>query len=436
MTTEKVIWNRVTKFLESKLPRPEFEIWFSQTTLNKLEGNSAVIGVPNKFIANWLRDNYLHEIVNSFKVVLKETPEIDIIDNYQSAKQIPTRSQKTGKSDRYFINNIDPSMDFSRFIRGESNRFALSSALDVASRPARHYNPLYIYSKLSLGKTHLLNAIGNHVLSKDPSKRVVYTSSQALISDFNYSLKNRSLYEFKNKYTNLDILLFDDIQTLANRKRVQEEFLSIFDALYGENRQIVITGDRPPNVLKKIDLHIISRLEWGLLTEIQALDTKTKIDIIKRKVKEDGVNIPNDIISFLAKSHNDIKMLIKNIIKLKIYTSIYNRDINISIVKSLIRSRYNNEIGVKDILSITSNYFNISISDLLSTKKKRAYSYPRHLAMYLCRKYTNLSFKEIGSQFGDRDHSTVLYASKQIERSKTQRKEVKEDINNIENLIG
>ncbi len=362
MSKKKDVWNQVTRILESKISKSEFKTWFSQTTLRKFNPDLALIEVPNKFVANWLRDKYITEIKNSFKAVLKQSPEIHFTCNPPIATHHTPELQSTQKLDFLIRNNLNPSMSFERFITRDCNRFACSSALEVANRPADQYNPLYIFSKWSLGKTHLLNSIGNHVLKKSPSSRVIYLSSDIFTSDFTYSINNKKLHEFREKYFSLNFLLFDDIHLLANRKKTQDEFLSIFNSLFGAKKQIVITGDRPPNQLKGINSQLKSRLGWGLLTEIQLPDQNTKIEILKKKAEEDNINIPDDVIFFLAKSRNDLKGLIENIVRIETYASLNNVGINISMVKSLIKGKDKSEIGIDDIKSITSEYFNISLT--------------------------------------------------------------------------
>jgi len=435
MSTKSGKWDQISEDIRERLTRSEYETWFSQIALNRLDSNLIIIKVPNKFIANWLRDKYLKEIKKSIKKILNETPDIHFIYENNSTAQPVSLPRPKKKQRSKLISNLSLSLNFDEFTIGECNRFAFSSALDVAKRPGNYYNPLYIFSGQSMGKTHLLNAIGNYILINNVAAKIRYVTAENFISDFNFFKKNRNFHKIRENYYNLDILLFDDIQYLANRKTAQEEFLSIFNRLYGEGKQLVISGDRVPDRLKKLEPQLLSRLGWGLLTEIQALDQKTKIDIIERELKEGGIGIPNDIKAFLVRSNNNIKILKKNMVRLGTYSSMNGGDINISIVKSLIRDRNPVEPGVHDIQSITSGYFDISVKELISDIKKRSYSYPRHLAMYLCRKYTNLSFKEIGYHFGEKDHSTVIYAFKRIEKLKIKRKEVMEDINKIEKIL-
>lgn len=435
MTSENGIWNRVTESLRSKLSGAEIDTWFSRTTLDRLDDNNiAIIEVPNKFVANWLRDNYLKEIKNSFKSILNETPDIQFKTIKKYHTNFTHESYKK-KLDGSFKHNLNRSMTFSNFVAGDNNRFAFSSAVEIARKPGDHYNPVFYFSKSSIGKTHLLHAMGNHIYDNNPYIRVKYIYSKKMISYFHYFLRNKQAGSFSGQFENIDILLFDDIHFLANRTRLQEEFVSIFNHMYSQKKQIVITGDHPPNQLMNMGAQLKSRLGWGLIVEIKPVDYQTKINIINNKIKEYKINISNDIISFLAKSDSDLKKLIKNIVRLETYLSLNHGNMNLSLVQAVIKGRERTEFGVKEIQTITSGYFDISLSDLISDKKKKLYSYPRHIAMYLCRKYTKLSLQEIGHKFGGRDHSTVIYAARKINRSKGKRKEVRKDLNNIENLL-
>jgi chromosomal replication initiator protein len=435
MSKKKDIWEQITKSLESQLSQSELNTWFSQATLRKSNPDLAIIGVPNKFIAKWLREKYYIQIKNAFEATLNRSPRLHFIYDQPADTVKSAEADSPLKKEVYSEHHLDPSMTFDRLHMGECNRFACSSALEVANRPAEQYNPFYIFSDLSLGKTHLLNAIGNHVRSKSPYSHVRYLSSNTFTSDFTYSIKNKNLQAFRERYCGLDLLLLDDVQLLGNRKRTQEEFLFIFNALYGAKKQMVISGDRPPNQLMKMNARLKSRLGWGLISEIEVPDQGTKIQIIREKAKQDGVSIPDDVIFFLAKSNRDIKGLIKNIVRIETYASLNRGDINISRVKSLIKDDRRKEAGMDDVKSITAGYFNISLSQLISNKKQRIYSYPRQIAMYLCRKYTQASFKQIGDAFGNKDHSTVIYAVNRIEKHRHRKKEIREDLNKLEDLL-
>lgn len=436
MSKKKDIWGQITKTLASQLSESEFKTWFSQTHLRQFIPDVAIIEVPNKFVANWLREKYYTQIKESFEAALNQSPELRFTCD-PTTEPVESPERKSSPKQQIFREHrLDPSMTFDRFYKGACNRFACSSALEVAHGATDQYNPLYIFSSPGLGKTHLLNAIGNHILGRNPFSRAKYISSNTFTSDFTYSVKNRDVQSFRERYCTLDAILFDDVQLLGNRKRTQEEFLFIFNALYGAKKQVVIAGDRPPNQLTRIEARLRSRLGSGLISEIEVPDQKTKIDIIRNRAEEERIHIPEDVIFFLAKSNKDIKGLIKNIVRIQTYASLNRGDINISTVKSLIKDQRKKEIRIEDVKSITASYFNISLSELVSNKKQRLYAYPRQMAMYLSRKHIGLSFKQIGDAFGNKDHSTVIYAVNRIEKYKKQRKEIRDDLSKLQDLLG
>ncbi|MBN1831617.1 MAG: chromosomal replication initiator protein DnaA [Deltaproteobacteria bacterium] len=435
MREKTEIWQQVTRCLEEKVSRSDFNTWFSHTTLKKCGPEIAVIGVPNKFVADWLREKYQIQIRSSFETVLNQAPQLlysydRLSDPMEKAG--PTLTKKTDEPSKY---HLDPSMTFKRFIVGDSNRFASLSALEVAKNPADQYNPLYIFSKPGLGKTHLLNAIGHHVLTNIPYMNVKYIHSNTFTSDFTYSIKANTFDDFKYAYSNIDVLLFDDVHLLTQRRKTQEEFLVLFNSLYRKKKQIVVTGDRPPNQIAQADPRLTSRLGWGLISEIAAPDQKIKMKIIEKKGREDSIGIPDDVIFYLSTLNNDIKSLIRNVTRIKTYASLNNRDINISMAKAFIKDYRMRRIEIDDVKSIAAGYFNIPLSELISNKKQKKYSYPRQMAMYLCRKYTDLSLKKIGEAFGKKDHSTVIYAIKRINQYKDIKREIKHDLKIIENLL-
>jgi len=415
------------------MSKGEFKTWFSRTSLKRFDPEVVVLGVPNKFVATWLNDNYLIDIKKSFKKIARISPSIHFSYDHEAMEKEP---REVEKSESYLKRRLNPSMTFETFMTGECNRFAWSTAREVAEKRTEEYNLLYLYCVNGLGKTHLLHAIGNHRLKKNPRCRLRYLSSDAFSSDFTYSIKNDRLDDFRSDLSNLDLLLFDDIHHLANREKTQEEFLSVFNALYSQKQQLVITGDSAPNKLRNINPELKSRLGWGLLADIDDPDQALKISIIQKEAAEDNLSLAEDVVFFLSNSSGDIKNLLKNMIRVQTFASLSDEPVTISTVRTLIRDRNRSEITLEDIMTTTAGYFNISMSDLLSNKKNRIYSYPRQLAMYLARKFTNLSFKEIGNSFNHKDHSTVIHALRKVEKEKDEKKDVEKDLSKIESLLG
>jgi chromosomal replication initiator protein len=433
MSHRKDIWAEVSKNLEFKMGKGEFKTWFSRISLRRYDPEVVLLRVPNKFVANWLNDNYLIDIKKSFKKITKISPSVHFsYDHGATEKEL----REAEKSETYLKRRLNTSMTFDNFITGDCNRFAWSSAQAIAENRTGQYNLLYLYCVNGLGKSHLLHAVGNHRLTKNPRCRLRYLSSDAFSSDFTYSIKSDRLDDFRSELSHLDLLLFDDIHHLANREKTQEEFLSIFNTLYSEKKQLVISGDSAPNKLRNIHPELRSRLAWGLLAEIRDPDQNLKVSVIQKKSAEENLTLPEDVVVFLSNSSSDIKNLLKNLIRVQTFASHHNGPVSISTVKALMRDSNRSEINLEDIMATTAGYFNISMSDLLSKKKKRIYSYPRQLAMYLARKYTDLSFKEIGQSFSHKDHSTVIHALRKIEKQKDEKKEVQGDLRMIESLLG
>ena len=437
MTRKNEIWNQIKKALKSRLPGPEFETWFSKTSLKNLDGESAVISVPNKFVAGWLTERYLTEIEESFKRVLKRATLLHFSYEEGVRPGTPAEEEASGeKAESPLQHGLDPSMTFQSYIAADWNQFASSSALQIAEQVSSPYNPLYIYSLSGLGKTHLLHAIGNHRIAIEPEVSLRYVSAKSFTINFKELWEKESPESFRNQYTELDLLLFDDIHFLSNIPNIQKELAFIFDSLCTANKKIVITADKPPSDLKNVISRLRSRLGSGLVAGIEAPDQNALIPIVRGKAVEKGIHIPDDIVFYLLTASKDMKTLHKNIGKLETYASLVDGDINISIARSLIKVGDNSGIGLEDIKSIIAGYFKITKDDLKSTNRKRTRSYPRQLAMYLARKYTDLSFREIGESFGRKDHSTVIHGINRIEKSKDNNKITRDDLKNIENLLG
>ncbi|MCP4681185.1 MAG: chromosomal replication initiator protein DnaA [Desulfobacterales bacterium] len=437
MFDEKETWARITATLESDIPKSEVMTWFSDTSLKKLGPDLAEIEVPNKFVGKWLNDNYLSQIQNSFKTNLNLLPQI----HFTCGKAINSQTTINNKNicDEELSlgrgHEFDPIGTFDTFITSNSNRLAYSSALEVATKPRTLYNPLYLFSKLSLGKTHLLHAICEQVAGLEPAMKARYFSMDMFSSQLSAAKTKGKLREFRENYKNVDFILLDDIHLVDGRTRLQEELVSLFNLFYESQKQIVLAADRPPNQINSLLPHLISRFEWGLLVEIQVSDQKTRKKIIRAKIKEENLHIPDDAIFFLANATNNIKELTQYLVALSTYASVNKRKIDMSTVKSIIKSRHHYKISVRNIQKATTQYYNISLSDLLSNKKSRKFSYPRQVAMYLTRRLTDLSLKQVGEAFGDKDHSTVIYAVNRIKKDEGLEKEVLGDINKIRKLL-
>jgi len=436
MTTENYIWDQIKADFKKGIPMSEFQTWLSRASLKEINARQAVIEVPNKFIAHWLQENYTDQIQTILRNNLNTLPEVRFT-YADPTDPIKTQTNEAVKGHNIpSFHGIDAHSTFADFITANSNRLACSSALSVAQRPATNYNPLYIYSEFSLGKTHILNAIGNLVLQNNPRANIMYFSADRFLSEVSCTTETQQSDRFWETEEAPDFLLLDDIHLLANHRKPQAELLALCNSFLESARQLVVTAIYPPGKIRDLLPQLRSRLEWGLIAEINPLGQKTKIKIIKKIAGKEQISLPDDVSFFLANTTDDMKTLIQYIGRIKDHLSSYKKPIDISTLESIIKADYpSRRIDINHIQGITAKYFNITLTDLLSDKRGRAFSYPRQAAIYLTKKLTPLSLKEIGRAFGNKHHSTVIYAEKCIRKAKTQNKRVSRDIDAIQKLL-
>ncbi|WP_105034751.1 chromosomal replication initiator protein DnaA [Cryobacterium aureum] len=335
---------------------------------------------------------------------------------------------------------LNPKYSFDNFVIGQSNRFAHAAAVAVAEAPAKAYNPLFIYGSSGLGKTHLLHAIGHYAMSLYPGIRVRYVSSEEFTNDFINSIANNRGSAFQARYRNIDILMIDDIQFLQNKAETQEAFFHTFNTLHDHNKQVVITSDLPPKHLTGFEDRMRSRFEWGLITDVQAPDLETRIAILRKKAQSEKLQVPHDILEFMAsKVSSNIRELEGTLIRVTAFASLNRTPVDMDLVqtvlKDLITLDEDNVIAPVDIITNTANYFKLSVDDLYGSSRSQAIATARQIAMYLCRELTNLSLPKIGQLFGNRDHTTVMYANKKISELMKERRSIYNQVTELTNRI-
>jgi chromosomal replication initiator protein len=434
MTTKNEIWNQIKCNIKSGIPKSEYETWLSQTSLLEISSELAVIGVPNKFVAVWLSENYNESIRLLLRNIVGAKPAIRF--SYQTLRnRTKERKKYVQRSKTTSPLGLNPSHTFSDFIKARSNRLACSSALDVAKNPSTKYNPLYIFSKWSLGKTHLLHAIGNEAMKKDSHKKILYLSAENIVSKFDKtSLSN--VYNFWGEEMPPRFLLLDDIhQAVVSLGYAQKELLSLCSLFLESKRQLVVTASSPPGKIKNLLPQLRSRLEWGLITEIKVPDQETKMKVIQQKAKQQGLQFPKEVQFFLAGSTNNLKSLVHKIEKIYNHAPIYGNKMDISTVQSILENKLHIQMGPERIKEITAKYFHISSSDLVGQNKERKIAYPRQVAIFLTRKYTNMSLKDIGKIFGNKHHSSIIYSISSIEKKMKSKASIIYDINKLKEFI-
>lgn len=440
------LWKNFLEIINNKVNPISFNTWFKDASLIGIDNGKATIQVPMVLQKNLLMKNYYDLIEETFLSLTGENYDIDFVleddVNKVEEKEIPKENNKPN------INtNLNPKYTFQNFIVGESNRFAQTAGLSVAQNPGELYNPLFIYGKSGVGKTHLMHAIGNYVINNS-NKNVLYVTSDEFTTDFtgirNVTGNNQSYVDyFKDKYRNVDVLIIDDIQFLAGAEKTQQEFFNTFNFLYSANKQIIISSDRSPDDLKLLEDRLRTRFAWGLTVDILPPDFTLKKQIIKNKINGHDVakKIDNDVIEFIANScENDVRHLEGAITRLYAYTAIMGiQQITLEVAMEALKDYTNKNIymtnSIGKIQKKVAEYYNITVNDLKSKKRTSNINYPRQIAMYMCRMLTEESLIKIGLEFGGRDHATVIHAVEKISKNIKDNKKLKEIISNIKDML-
>lgn len=441
------LWNEVLSKVEDKVSRPSFETWLKSTKLMTYGDENVTIAVPNSFAKDWLETHYVHLITGILSeltgedrlihfVVPKEMEESD----FKVPKTVVKQAEKTPVPSASVM--LNPKYTFDTFVIGSGNRFAHAASLAVAEAPAKSYNPLFIYGGVGLGKTHLMHAIGHYIMEQDPSAKVVYLSSEKFTNEFINSIMNNKAGDFRNQYRNADVLLIDDIQFIAGKEQTQEEFFHTFNTLHEAAKQIIISSDRPPKEIPTLEDRLRSRFEWGLITDIAPPDLETRIAILRKKAKADGLlDISDEVMLYIANQiDTNIRELEGALIRVVAYSSLVNMDITTDLaaeaLKDIIPNSRPRTVSILDIQKTVGEHFNIRLEDFSAKKRTRAIAFPRQIAMYLSRELTDSSLPKIGSEFGGRDHSTVIHAHEKIAKQLKDDKNLQQDIQDIKTILG
>jgi chromosomal replication initiator protein len=433
------LWNNSLSKIEAKVGNSAAELWFRPIRLLQLKDQLATIDIPNRFFRDWIEDNYPDLISESVGSVLglpvtisyrteeKADPVIKKMD-----MKLESRRQRLASRGIY----LNPKYTFESFVVGQSNQFAQAAARSVSEVIGRTYNPLFIYGGVGLGKTHLVSAVGNAVIDRNPNMAVLYVSSEQFTNEVVSALRHDRMGEFKEKYRNLDVLLLDDIQFIANKTATQEEFFHTFNALYERQRQIVVSSDRPPKEITAVTDRLRSRFSMGLIADIQPPEIETKIAILLKKADRERITIPDEVAYYLAsKIRSNIRELEGCLIRLGAQASLTGRPIDREMAKNILRDLIEEDekpITGEHIQKIVCEYFGIKVNDIKAKKRTKEVALPRQIAMYITKKLTDMSLSDIGKGFGGKDHATVIYACKQIEE-----KRARDEVFNrmIENLL-
>ena len=426
-TSADEIWKQVVVLLDKKIDRHNMETWILPAKALGIDEPYFTIGVPSKFFATWLEEHHSDIIRDALRQVSGRDFELrfSILSSDRPPPEATTDPIPATAPRRSVIGtNLNPRYTFKSFVVGGSNKFAHAAARAVAENPAHSYNPLFIYGGVGLGKTHIMQAIGSHVLSNKPDLRVCYVSAEKFMNEMIYSIQHGSTIAFRNKYRGMDALLIDDVQFLAGKESTQEEFFHTFNSLYDAHKQIVLTSDRPPKEIPTLEERLVSRFEWGLVTDIQPPDFETRVAILKKKAEADGLEIPDEVFHMIAEAvKSNIRELEGSLVKLVAFSSVTGQDITKDLAGEVLKDILLPEtrtITIDDIKRVVAGHFKISPEALVSRKRTTAIAFPRQVAMYLARMLTNASLSDIGMAFGKRDHTTVMHACDKIgEKTRT-----------------
>ncbi len=442
------IWSGACKRLRGVLSKDVFERWIAVVEVDSLEGDKLTLTVANDFYQTWLVEHYLPLIRDA--VTVECGRELDIVFgvNHHAVARQPEQAEEAAPAKRkpkatakaeQARTLLNPNYTFNSFIIGSSNNFAHAACLAVAQSPARAYNPLFIYGGVGLGKTHLMQAIGNHVLTERPKARVCYMSCEAFTNDYIDAIQNSALADFRKKHRQADLLMIDDIQFLAGKERMQEEFFHTFNALFDQHKQIILTCDRPASEIPGLEQRLVSRFEWGLVTELEPPDVETRIAILRKKQTTLNLKLPDEILQFLAQRiRSNIRRLEGALIRAASYASLTGREVTRDSLEHLLRDTLDQEkqekLTIESIQRAVAEFYDIRLADMSSKRRPQSIAMPRQVAMYLSRQMTQHSYPMIADAFG-KNHATVLHACRHITEKLDQDQDMRQAVTTIQHKL-
>ncbi len=456
----KEVWKECLKIIKSNVPNLTYNTWFLPIKPLELEGSKLKIQVPNSFFIEWIDERYNTLINNMVKTVLGDKGELVYVimeeDDSEQPEELTFESEKTtvvnniqnvssGKIKKEepvepFITNLNPRYTFDNFIKGDNNQLARAAGIAISDNPGHtSFNPLFIYGGVGLGKTHLMQAIGNEILKKNSTKKVIYLSADIFTVEFVEAIQTDTVNEFASRYKKMDVLIIDDIQFLIGREKTQDLFFQIFNMLHQSGKQIILSSDKPPKELKGLNERLVSRFQWGLTADIQPPDLETRIAILKNKSVNYGISLSHEIIEYIAYNiTSNIRELEGCLIKLLANSSLNEKEIDFELVKKTVKEIATNRpsnISIDQITKVVCEFYDVEENKVREKNRKKEIVLARQVAMYLAKKLTNASLKTIGLHFGGRDHSTVIHAQNSIEELIHTNESVKEEVTSLRNKI-
>ena len=435
---------KIKELLKPEVTKISYDTWIIPLDIRSIDGNHIVFTANSEFQKDFIENKYKSLIFNTLRYITNKDWTFSVVDltkeDEDDSKDIITNNSNSSPAEiEMNKSTLNPKYTFETFVVGNNNRFAHAAALAVGNEPAKSYNPLYLYGGVGLGKTHLMHAIGNRILENNSNANVLYVTSEKFTNQLINAIKDNKNEFFRNKYRNIDVLLIDDIQFIAGKERVQEEFFHTFNSLYEDGKQIIISSDTPPRDIPFLEDRLKSRFEWGLLADISVPDYETRLAILRKKAQDESIIIDDIILSNIAnKIDSNIRELEGVFNKIVARASLTHSPITIELAEKIINEfKYENEkvISCDFIKETIAKYFSISKDDLSSNKRSNDIAFPRQIAMFLCREIANMSYPQIGEDFGGRDHSTVMHACRKIEKEVKEKTNTKLIVDSVKNII-
>ena len=430
---------KAKELLREEVSSISFETWIKPLGIESMNNGNIVLVASTDFVKDILDSKYHSLLVNTFKFLTNKECSVTIVSSEGNTNEEINRPIINNNSVGYSNETLNVKYTFDSFVVGNNNRFAHAAALAVAEAPATAYNPLFIYGGVGLGKTHLMHAIGNEILRNNRNANILYVTSEKFTNQLVNAIKDNKTEQFRNKYRNIDVLLIDDIQFIAGKERSQEEFFHTFNTLHENGKQIIISSDRPPKDINLLEDRLKSRFEWGLIADISSADYETRLAILKKKAQLDGILIDDEILSNIAtRIDTNIRELEGALNKLIARASLINSPITLEMAEWAINeivSSKDKVISAEFIQETVAKYFNVDVKDLVGQKRSADVVFPRQIAMYLCRCIPQISLPQIGKDFGNRDHTTVLHACNKIEKEIKDNKNTKLIVDSVKSLI-
>ena len=434
---------KIKELLKPEVTKISYDTWILPLDIRSIDGDNIVFTTISEFQKDFIENKYRSLIFNTLRYITNKDWTFSVIDlsKEETNDEVVIKDNSNTNTAEIETNKstLNPKYTFETFVVGNSNRFAHAAALAVGNEPGKAYNPLFLYGGVGLGKTHLMHAIGNRILETIKNSNVLYVTSEKFTNQLINSIKDNKNEFFRNKYRNIDVLLIDDIQFIAGKERVQEEFFHTFNSLYEDGKQIIISSDKPPRDIPFLEDRLKSRFEWGLLADISCPDYETRLAILRKKAQDENIIIDDFILSNIAnKIDSNIRELEGVFNKIVARASLTHSPITIELAENIINEfKYESEkvISCDFIKETVSKYFSINKDDLAGNKRSNDIAFPRQIAMYLCREIANMSYPQIGIDFGGRDHSTVMHACRKIEKEVKERNNTKLIVDSVKNII-